>query len=188
MTRIILASSSPRRKILLEEMGYVFDIEKPMVNESSVKEQNPEKLAVKLAKMKAIEVADKFPDSLVIGSDTVVAANHDEILGKPDDATHAVEILKSLSGTAHRVISGICVYEKDKGNLFAGCETTWVQMRKMTDQEIQDYVDSGEALGKAGAYAIQENGDKFATVIKGGFENVVGLPVDLLKAILTHRL
>lgn len=181
--KLILASASPRRKLLLEKMGLLFEIVHPEVDESSLRYGDPEKLAIELAKLKARSVAERYPDRVVLGADTI-AVLKGKILGKPADAEDARRILRSLSGTTHRVISAVCLTCLKRAALTAATEVSLVRMKELSDEEINAYVDSGEALGKAGAYALQENADKFATLVSGSFENVVGLPIDTLKKML----
>lgn len=128
-----------------------------------------------------------FP-ALVVGADTLVASAHGKIIGKPLDRADAVAILSSLSGTRHCVISGICaipIFERAQRpvcHALEFAESTWVTMRKMSAAEIAEYVKSGEADGKAGAYAIQEEGDKFVAKVEGSFLNVVGFPLERFQA------
>jgi septum formation protein len=103
-----------------------------------------------------------------------------DVLGKPDNAEHAREILTRLSGSTHEVITGLCVLSARRGVRLIGPDVTRITMRALTPREIDDYVAGGEGLGKAGAYAIQENGDRFVARIDGSFSNVVGLPMPLL--------
>jgi septum formation protein len=184
MRKLILASASPRRKHLLENLGLQFDIVPPEVEENAPHFGDPEKQALELAKMKARTVAPQYPEAIVLGADTI-AVLHGHILGKPSDADHARRILRSLSGTTHRVISAVCAVCFGARAELATLEVSAVYMRPLSDTEINDYVESGEAMGKAGAYALQENADKFARIVSGSFENVVGLPIDSVKKILS---
>jgi len=107
-----------------------------------------------------------------------------DILGKPESREDAVRILRTLSGSRHRVITGVCLICVSEGWRQTDSDTTWVEMRPMSEHEIADYVASGEAMGKAGAYAIQETADRYVTKVDGSFSNVVGLPVELLQRML----
>lgn len=187
--RLVLASASPRRKQILSDRGFRFEVADPgEVEESVTAADSPEKLAMAKAEAKAHAVAARlappFP-ALVIGVDTLCAAGHD-IIGKPLDRSDAIAILTRLAGTRHRVISGMClrlVTEKKCSPVLLA-ETTWVTMRAVPRREIEAYVATGEADGKAGAYAVQENGDKFVEKIEGSFLNVVGFPLELFERVL----
>ena len=126
-----------------------------------------------------------------MASDTLVALG-DEIIGKPLDRTEAVAILTRLSGTRQRVISGLCLWPVTGGRDVLAphvcVATTWVQMRAMSPEQIKEYVASGESDGKAGAYAIQEGGDRFVESLEGSFLNVVGFPLELFEEWLPAAL
>ena len=134
------------------------------------------------AVLKAQAAARKC-DGFIIAADTIVATRFG-IVGKPRSIRDAVRILSRLSGTRHRVITGLCLLDTATGRTKIASEVTYVKMRKMTPEEIQAYVDSGEALSKAGAYAIQETGDRYVEKVEGSLTNVVGLPVELLTKML----
>jgi septum formation protein len=174
---LTLASGSPRRKALLEAAGIPFEVVVPDVDEESPERGDPHAVARTNAERKARAV----PGDLVLGADTVVAVG-DRLLGKPRDDTHARELLRALSGTTHRVVTGIALAAK--GAMFVSSVETRVTMRDWTDEEIDCYVESGESRGKAGAYAIQESADRFVTALDGPYDNVVGLPVDEVRRML----
>lgn len=181
---LILASASPRRRDLLTSAGLTFEVDPAGVDESLTGGETPEEAAVLLARRKAESVAERRSEpALVIGSDTVVAVTEDGIdrlLGKPEDAAEARAMLSSLSGSRHRVVTGVAVVRLPDRAVESGFERTWVTMRPLTEAEIDAYVASGEWEDKAGGYAIQENADAFVTLLEeGGFDNVVGLPVRL---------
>lgn len=180
---LVLASSSERRRELMSEAGYDFEVIVPSIGEDHLHQQDPRILAESLAHSKARQVADKLERDVVVGADTVVAIGN-EIIGKPADADDARRILKSLSGTTHEVITGLCLVNARRGERLLGVETTHITMRELTDVELDDYVRSGEGLDKAGAYAIQETGDRFVEKIEGSFTNVVGLPMKMLADFL----
>ena len=182
-TKIILASASPRRSDLLAQMGYVFETIPADVDETVHAGADPAEEAVRLAVAKAEEGAASAAQAVVIGADTLCALDG-QILGKPRDREDAVEMLRRLSGTRHHVITGICVLDTATGRRVAESVSTAVTMRPMTDEQIREYVDSGEADGKAGAYAIQETADRYVLNIDGSFDNVVGLPTERLAEIL----
>jgi septum formation protein len=180
---IILASSSPRRRKLLEEAGYDFEVIVPTLGEDGLHTQDPKLLAESLAYAKARQVADRIEQDVVLGADTIVASGG-EVIGKPADAADARAILRRLMGTTHQVITGICLINVRRGERLMTADVTHVTMRRMTDGELEAYIASGEGMGKAGAYAIQETGDRFVEKIDGSFTNVVGLPMEMLAELL----
>lgn len=185
--RIILASSSPRRKKLLKTIYRSFRVIPSQFDESKLKAKSPEGFAVKAAIAKAEDVALKRKNALVIGADTIVVLGKN-ILGKPKNRKDAVRMLKSLSGRIHKVITGIAVVDSETLKTFADYVVTKVKFKKMSDKRIFDYVRSGKPLDKAGAYGIQEIEKEFGIEIKGDYNNVVGLPLKMLKKLLcAHR-
>ena len=191
MPDLILASTSPRRHKLLRDLGRPFCIVPPHADESFPPGLSPARAAETIAVRKARSVACSLNKGHVLGADTLVAVNTDspqtrEIIGKPGDRNHAIKILSKLTRQPHTVITGICVIDAASGKEWAASEATTVTMRHMTPQEIEAYVDSGEAMGKAGAYAIQETGDRFVQSIDGSMSNVVGLPLELLRRMLAE--
>lgn len=182
--RLVLASDSPRRRQLLGEAGVRFDVLSPAVAEparvsarASVGQQ-----AEALAYFKARSVAAGCPDELILAADTLVCVGG-EILGKPRDADDARRMLRKLGGTRHEVVTGVAVGGPGSQRLLAS-DRTYVTMRRLSDQEIEDYIASGEWQGKAGAYAIQETADRFVTALEGSYSNVVGLPLELVERML----
>ncbi len=185
MPHIILASSSPRRRQLLEQAGMDFEVSAPAIPEpdEALSGLAPAQQAEALAYFKARAVADERPDaSMILGADTIVALGK-TVLGKPDDAAGALAMLQSLSCTRHQVITGLALIAGGGSRLIAS-DVTFVTMRKLTPGEVEAYVASGEWRGKAGAYAIQETADRFIERIDGSFSNVVGLPMELLDRML----
>ena len=180
--RIILASASPRRRKLLREMGLRFRVAPADVRERVWKGLSARRTAERNALLKA-QAAARSCDGLIIAADTIVATRFG-IVGKPKNMRDAVRILTRLSGTRHRVITGLCLHDTATGRSKVAAEVTYVKMRKMTPEEIQAYVGSGEAMGKAGAYAIQETGDRYVEKVEGSLTNVVGMPVELLTKML----
>ena len=183
MDELILASASPRRRELLAATGRAFRVVPSDAEETVPEGLSPTEAAEHLACRKAAAVAARLSRGIVIGADTIVTSGPD-IIGKPTDREDAIRILESLSRRAHTVITGLCLIDARSGRRLSGCERTRVQMRRMDRREIEAYVDSGEAMGKAGAYAIQESGDRFVERIEGSFSNVVGLPLELLGRML----
>ena len=179
MSKLILASASPRRKELLKNLGYAFSIEVCDLDENSDKTK-PYELVMDLAQTKAKAIMDMHAgeDVIVIGADTVVA-NESEILGKPRDLEHAKEMISSLQGKTHQVYTGVCLYwnnEKINQNL-TFYEKTDVEVYPMTTEEIEAYVATRECEDKAGSYAIQGLFSPYIKGISGDYNNVVGLPV-----------
>jgi septum formation protein len=190
---LILASASPRRRELLAAAGLEFEVEVSRVDETPSAGLEPEAVALEIATRKAWAVAERHfgEDVHVLGADTVVALGDSGVgaqallLGKPHDAREAREMLASLSGTRHRVITGVCVLRPSPAAEATAWERTWVDMRVITEAEIEAYVASGEWRDKAGGYAIQETADAFVRGLEeGGFDNVVGLPVELALRLL----
>lgn len=194
MKKIVLASKSPRRKELLEQIDIEYECI-PAVGAEKISPAIDEKLYEKykdfpagqvilLAVQKAKEVAGKVKGQIIVAADTVVELDG-VVLGKPKDETHAVSMLKSLSGKKHYVHTGVCIISQadkdtlaDKMTYFA--ETTEVYFKELTDEEITDYVATKEPMDKAGAYGIQGRAAAFIPKIKGDYNNVVGLPISHL--------
>ncbi len=187
---LILASASPRRRDLLEQAGVEFVVEPSDADESLEDLMEAEPAAELLARRKALAVAERHRGErkVVLGADTVVAlgaGSEVQLLGKPVDAADARRLLSSLSGTRHRVVTGVALVDCSSGSCRSAFERTWVNMRRIEPSEVEAYVASGEWVGKAGGYAIQETADAFVTGLEeGGFDNVVGLPVALVLDLL----
>lgn len=190
--RVVLASASPRRHELLRAAGVAFEVEVAGVDETLAGDETAEDAATLLAERKALTVAAGHPgeDALILGADTVVAVTlggRDRLLGKPADEGEAREMLEALSGSRHRVVTGVAVVRARDGALRSAYERTLVSMRPIRPEEVDAYVASGEWRDKAGGYAIQENADVFVTSLEGGgFDNVVGLPVALARRLLAE--
>ena len=187
--RLILASASPRRKEILASAGLDFEVRPSAIDEAPLAGERPEDYARRVARDKALSVAaEATPGSLVLGADTIVVAGG-EILGKPRDAADAVRMLRMLSGVSHQVITGVCLVRAPAELVALTHETTAVTFRDLDEEEVTNYVASGEPLDKAGAYGIQGLASKFVTRVEGCYFNVVGLPValvyDLLKPFLS---
>lgn len=174
--RFILASASPRRKELLEQIGVKFDI-LPVTGEEVITKELPGEVVMELAKQKAEEVAKTAgADALVLGADTVVAYEG-KILGKPKDEADALRMLTMLSGKEHEVYTGVALIDNRDQSMENFFERTKVTMYPVSEEEIRDYIAGGEPMDKAGAYAIQGLGAKFIQKIEGDYNNVVGLPI-----------
>jgi septum formation protein len=171
---LVLASASPRRQELLRNAGIAFEVVPANIPEDSLPGEGAKDCAERLAYEKALAVARQRPHDVVLGADTVVTIDG-KILGKPSDPAHAARMLRLLSGRDHHVITGVCLVAD--GRSFVASETTLVAVNKITDQEIADYVATGEPMDKAGAYAIQGIASRWIPRIEGDYCNVVGLPV-----------
>ena len=185
--RVILASKSPRRKRLLNELGLNFKVVPSHADESVIEEENPAELARKLAMLKAASVARgmKREHAIVIGADTVVLLDN-EILDKPANRKQAMGMLEKLSGREHKVYTGICVINTKTGNVYSDIQKARVRFRKLTAREISGYANSDSVMDWAGAYAIQS----FPTIIgsiDGSLTNVIGLPVEKLIPLLREN-
>jgi septum formation protein len=184
---IILASASPRRKQLLTDAGYKFTVVVSQIDESVFPTENisSAEYAKQLALAKAKDVADRYPDSIVIGADTVVDFEG-QIIGKARDAKHAEEITRMLFSKPHKVITGLALICKSRNLKIIEAETTIVYPRKLTDAQIAGHIKSGIWRNKAGAYSIRDN-DPFVDHIDGSMTNVMGMPMELLKKIYPVR-
>ena len=182
---LILASASPRRRQLMSEAGYEFTVVLPEVDESAFKTNDvePVEYAKRLALAKAKSVAHKYPDSFVIGADTIVDCQG-RIIGKAVNAKEAEQITEELFSAPHKVITGVVIVRLSDGTELVRSDSTTVYPRKMTAEQIADHVKGGSWRDKAGAYAIQETGDEFVEKIEGSLTNVMGLPMELLESLL----
>jgi septum formation protein len=181
---LILASSSPRREVLMRQAEIPCSVVHPPIHEPNDIDDGltPVGLAEALAYFKATAVQRFHPSEVILGADTVVSVGM-EILGKADGPAEARAMLNKLSATRHEVITGVALLAPNGWRKIAS-ETTYVTMRTITPQEIEQYVASNEWCGKAGAYAIQETGDRFVVNVEGSHSNVVGLPMELVARML----
>lgn len=175
---VVLGSASPRRQELLKRIYPEFTVSVADIDENLPDDIGSEFAPIYLAAAKSDVIAPKFHDSLVITADTVVICDG-EIFGKPTDEEDARRMLRRLAGNTHKVITGCCVSYKRDCTCFA--EESYVTFYQLTEREIDDYVASGEPMGKAGAYAIQGLGALLVEKIDGDFYNIVGLPIGKLK-------
>lgn len=173
---VILASKSPRRRYLLKQAGINFLVVPSQIDESKIWMKKPEEYVKKLAEAKANDVAYKYPDSWVIGADTIVVIG-DAILGKPRSIDDARNMLLRLSGQTHQVYTGFAICCKARERLFSQIVKTDVLFKNLSEEEIQWYIHTPEPFDKAGAYAIQGMGTFLVRSIHGSYTNVVGLPV-----------
>jgi septum formation protein len=192
---IVLASASPRRQELLRIAGIPFTVQPADIDESPLADESPRGCAERLARGKALAVSQSRPRDCVLGADTIVVVD-DAILGKPRDADDAARMLRMLSGRTHAVITGVCLVSPvvsgqgsvaSEADLVTASETTLVTFCELSDDEIHDYVVTGEPMDKAGAYAIQGIASRWIRRIEGDYSNVVGLPVALVYRMLRER-
>lgn len=175
--RIILASRSPRRQLLLKQIGYTFTVRPSRVEERLNPQRSPAWNAKNLALRKAQEVSRRVRRGIVVGADTIVVSGN-RVLGKPRDRNEARSMLRRLSGRSHVVYTGFALVEAGSGRTFADVVKTRVWFRRLERAEIAAYVASGSPLDKAGAYGIQDDfGAVFVERIQGCFYNVVGFPL-----------
>lgn len=178
---VVLASGSPRRKQLLEEMGVRFRVAPADADETLPDGASPSQAAAALAERKALMAASGFPDALVIAADTLVAVDG-RILGKPADGREAEAMLRLLSGRRHEVVTGLCLAYR--GELYRHCESTAVCFDEIAEEDIRGYAASGEPMDKAGAYGIQGGAGMFISGIEGCYFNVMGLPKAALRKLM----
>jgi len=184
MPPLILASRSPRRKELLLEAGYAFEVIPPddSAECGPCSGENPAQLVVRLAYQKAADISQKVQAGLIPGCDTVAECDG-QILGKPRDAAHARQMLQTLSGREHRVFSGLCLWKVPGGHPLVRVATTVLRMDTLADAQLTDYIAGGQWEGKAGAFGYQDRLG-WVHVVEGSASNVVGLPMDLLAEML----
>ena len=211
---LVLASASPRRQDLLRNAGIAFTVQAADIDETPLPGESARGCAERLAREKALTVWRTRPQDVVLGADTIVIVD-ETILGKPADSDDATRMLRLLSGRVHSVITGVCVVQtvanrqlpvasEDRSGhsaqrpvsfevlrtetreLRTASETTLVTMSELSDDEIRDYVASGEPMDKAGAYAIQGRASRWIPRIEGDYSNVVGLPVALVYRMLVQ--
>jgi septum formation protein len=182
---LVLASSSPRRAKLMKDAGLDFIVEPSYIDEDIDEKMKPADFVVELAKLKAVHVAGKYPNDIVIGADTIVVYE-EQILGKPKDEQDAYRMLKLLSNDRHIVYTAVALVKGEKIKTFVS--ESEVSMKNLSDLEIWNYIKTGEPMDKAGAYAIQGEGGSLVDHYKGDFFTIVGLPLkDLLEALKTFK-
>ena len=183
---IILASTSPRRRELLALLGIVFEVVPPMVEEIPSPGLSPREQAKQFALDKALSIARRYPEDLVLGSDTVIEID-DALMGKPRDLHDAETMLQQLRGRSHHVLTAIALIHEAAYVTHVRVETALVRMTPFTDQELRHYLETGESLGKAGAYSIQGEGARFIETIEGDYPTIVGLPLRQTADLLEQR-
>ncbi len=185
MRGLILASASPRRREILKEAGFKFTVKPSPFTEEDFSGDIPAlELALTLSARKSDPVARANPEAVVLAADTLVVLR-EHIMGKPDNESEARAMLRSLSGCAHRVVTGFTVQCKALDKVVSRAISTTVHFRKLTDEEVAGYVATGESMDKAGAYGIQGLGGKLVEKVEGDYLNVVGLPLDEVKEVLS---
>ncbi|MFR4161720.1 MAG: Maf family protein [Paraclostridium sordellii] len=180
---IILASGSPRRREILANTNAKFDVLTSDVDERIFKFEEPTQLVLRLAFEKCMDIAINNQESLVIGADTIVVLDN-EILGKPKNEDEAFDMLSKLSNREHQVITGMSIVNIENNKKIVDYTISNVKFKNLTDQDIRDYISTGECLDKAGSYGIQGYGALLVKEIQGDYFNIVGLPISKLSDIL----
>ena len=176
---VVLASSSPRRREILEKTGLKFMVDAAEINEDHGRRMKPAELAKTISLEKAKVVAARHPCSIIIAADTFGVLDG-RLLGKPRDEDEARLMLESMGGRRHRVVTGFTILDTETGKAVSKAVETKVYFRKLDSEEIEAYVKTGEPLDKAGAYAIQGMGALLVEKIEGDYYNVIGLPLSSL--------
>ena len=182
---LILASGSPRRRDLMEEAGYAFEVIKPEVVELEDPSLHIRDLTQHNARLKAEAVAELHPERLVIAADTLVLRD-DTALGKPAGPKEALAMIRTLNGRTHQVFTAVCVTRKDAGKEVEFAVVTDVTFKTLSEEALRRYHDLIDPLDKAGAYAAQDHGEIIIDSISGSWTNVVGLPMERLGAVLSE--
>ncbi len=183
----ILASASPRRKELLRSLGIDFEIKLPDEETNILNKSFSYELVERTAVEKGLSVAESLTvPAIVISADTVVIFNN-IILGKPKSFDDAFRTLKMLSGNTHQVVTSLCIIDTEKKNRIVKSEKSEVTFNKIDDERIKDYIYKFRPYDKAGSYGIQELEENFINEIKGDYDNIVGLPLELLKSMLIQN-
>ncbi|MDP1883821.1 MAG: Maf family protein [Candidatus Moranbacteria bacterium] len=177
MRKIILASKSPRRKFLLEQIGLGFDIRESEYEEDMTVMSDPHELVKFLALSKAQDVARHYEDAIIIGADTFVIFN-DKFIGKPKDEQDARRILQSFSGKEHEVATGFAIIDTKNNITINDVGTALVRFRELSEEEIDNYIATGEPMTRAGAYGLMERAAVLIESINGDFYSVIGLPLN----------
>lgn len=176
---VVLASASPRRRQLLQQVGIACIVDPADICEASIQRKHPDTLAKTLAEEKALTVSRRHTQGYIVGADTFITVDG-AVLNKPGDEQEAFAMLRQLSGRTHQVVSGVAVVDAAAGQLVSDTAVTHVTFRQLDDEHITRYIATGEPFDKAGAYGIQERGALFVSHIQGCYPNVVGLPLATL--------
>jgi len=186
LTPLILASQSPRRRQLLSEAGFSFEVIAPddSVEKGICSNCGPEQLVIDAAVAKATAIAQEIDHGIILGADTVASCKA-EILGKPVDVDHARAMLKLMSGTVHHVLTGVCLWHRPSNKFASYLERTTLEMEKLSEKKIEDYLDTDQWIDKAGAFGYQDGLD-FVRIIEGLESTVVGLPVEKIQSWINN--
>ncbi|MGH7888145.1 MAG: Maf family protein [Candidatus Binatia bacterium] len=184
--RLILASTSPRRREIFALLGVPFDIIEPVFDERLSADLSIGDEVLAFAQGKARSVAQHHPGAIVIGSDTMIALD-DQKFGKPNDTNDAWRMLRELSGKTHRIFTGVAIIDDAGGVGVATVEQVEVDMRRLNEADIDRYLAYGESLDKAGAYSIQDGGAQLIAAIRGDYLAAVGMPLKPIAQYLTAR-
>lgn len=184
--RLVLASQSPRRKMLMEQLGLQFECKPAVIDETILFETDPVEVCTKIAIMKATQIAEQEPLAIVVAADTIVVLDR-RILGKPRDKAEAAQMLSALSGREHQVITALCLFNTANKSIDSQAVISRVRFRNIEKKEILAYINSGEPWDKAGSYGIQGLGAVFVEHLEGCFYNVVGLPLYTLYLMLQKQ-
>jgi len=187
LPKLVLASQSPRRAAILRAVGWKFEKQIADIDETQFENENPAGYVLRLARAKALAVAENFDDALVLGADTIVVVGN-EIIGKPRDFQDARRMLRTLSGRFHEVLTGVALVKSFGKRLETktAFERTRVKFAELSEAEIEFLVEKGEPLDKAGAYAVQAQAALFIEKIGGDYWNVVGLPIHLVYNLIKN--
>ncbi|OFZ10849.1 MAG: septum formation protein Maf [Bdellovibrionales bacterium RBG_16_40_8] len=191
MYKLVLVSESPRRRQILSDAGFIFSVATSKLSETIEENMNHEREIMRIAKEKSISYLSehnqlKGQEILLLSADTMVFLAG-KAFGKPKNSAEAEQFLSVLSGRAHSVITGLCLYNLKTDQLVEAADQTEVEFRALSQNEIVQYVASGEPLDKAGAYAIQSEGKKFVKRVNGSVNNVIGFPLELFEKILYEK-
>ena len=185
MRKIILASTSPRRKELLAKTGLSFEAVASNYEEDMTLPMEPGELVKFLSRGKAENVAKNYEDAIIIGGDTFISFNG-HILGKPHTPIRAKEMLTMLSGQEHSVLTGFTIIDTKNNKIISEVVEAKIKFRDLLEIEIDEYIETGEPLSRAGAYAIQTIGDTFVEKVEGDYDSIIGLPVTQLMKTLEN--
>jgi len=181
---LVLASISPRRRAILKQIGIPFESAGSMIEETLYEGMQPADIACQMAVRKVESVQNIYNNRWILGADTIVVSNK-KIFGKPKDSIECQEILHSLKGKTHKVITGFCIHDPGRKKVHLEAVMTKVKIKELSEIEIEAYIKTGEPFGKAGAYAIQGIGSFMIEQINGSYTNVVGLPVcEVISALI----
>lgn len=183
--KLILASRSPRRAEILKKEKVEFEVKVPLNFKEESPSSNPMKHVLSLSKRKATSVSDQVEQAIILGADTIVVLDG-EILGKPQNKEEAFFMLKRLSGRMHKVYTGITLVNKYNGKMISDYDLTEVKFNHLDKEKLLAYIDTGEPMDKAGAYGIQGMGGFLVESIRGSLDNVIGLPTEKLKQMLSQ--